>query len=133
MSVGLLLVTHQRVGTELLRTAANTLEICPLHTHCLEVRPQDDPDERIQTGSQLAAELDQGDGVLILTDACGSTPSNVAARIHTGGPVRIVAGLNLPMLLRVYNYAGLTLEALLEAALIGGRDGVTAVNQEASS
>lgn len=130
MSVGLLLVTHQRVGEAMLETAAATLGICPLHTRCLGVRGDDDPEECLAAGEALAAEVDSGQGILILTDACGSTPSNIAVRIGPGRSVRVLAGLNLPMLLRVYNYAGLSLDALAEAALVGGRTGVMLVERQ---
>ncbi len=124
MSVGLLLITHRSIGTELLATAAATLGICPLQTQCLDVQAHDDPDLLIARGRQMATEVDGGDGVLLLTDACGSTPANIALGIARGHESRVVAGLNLPMLLRVYNYAGLSLDALAEAALVGGRAGV---------
>ncbi len=129
-SVGLMLVTHRGVGSELLATAAATLGICPLQTRCLEVQEYDDPDLLIGRGRQLADEIDRGDGLLILTDACGSTPANIALGIAEGRRIRVLGGLNLPMLLRVYNYAGLSLEALAEAALVGGRTGVAAADRE---
>lgn len=68
--------------------------------------------------------LQSGDGVLILTDMYGSTPSNVANRLMAKDGIQIVSGINLPMLLRVLNYPELGLEELVQKAVSGGRDGV---------
>ena len=59
----------------------------------------------------------------VLTDMYGSTPSNIACRL-TGTHTKVVAGINLPMLIRVLNYPRLTLTELAEKALSGGRDGI---------
>jgi len=59
-----------------------------------------------------------------LTDAFGSTPSNIANRVARRVPSRVVAGLNLPMLFKVFNYPRLTLDDLAQAAVDGGRRGV---------
>lgn len=127
MRVGLLLVTHNRVGEELLATVNCTLDSCPIATRCLNVPADADPDERCRAGQRLLREIDGGDGVLILTDAYGSTPSNIANRIGESDRTAVVAGLNLPMLLRVLNYPTLGLEELQEKAISGGQDGIVLV------
>ena len=78
----------------------------------------------------VVTELDQGAGVLILTDMYGTTPTNIARQITHAPPVRIVTGVNLPMLLHVLNYPGLDLDAMATTALEGGRQGVLAVAHE---
>lgn len=130
MSVGLLLVTHNRIGEELLHTACATLGLCPLKTRSLEVVQDSDPDRLLQDCEQLVRELDQGDGILVLTDAFGSTPSNIAMRLGRRPGVAVVSGLNLPMLLRVMNYPQLRLEELQLKAVSGGQDGVLLVKQD---
>ena len=97
-----------------------------LPTEVLEVRSVQDPDLLIRQGEMLIDRLDRGAGVLILTDAFGSTPSNIANRAAVGRHCKVVAGLNLPMLIKVYNYPALDLEAMAEAAVAGGRRGVMA-------
>lgn len=124
MSVGLLLVTHNRIGAELLATATRMLGRCPLPALAIGVRDQDDPD-RLQTQLlQAARRVDRGGGLLILTDLYGATPANVANRLQTDSAVVVLSGVNLPMLVRVLNYAELELPALAQKALSGGHDGV---------
>ncbi|MGQ9659580.1 MAG: PTS sugar transporter subunit IIA [Thermochromatium sp.] len=125
MSVGILLITHDRLGRDLLRIAGEILGRTPVGVACCEVVNDTPPEEILQCCRQLAATIDQGDGVLVLTDLYGSTPANVArAFANSRAQVRVVSGLNLPMLLRTLNYITLDLEGLTEKALSGGRDGV---------
>ena len=129
MSVGLLIITHNRVGNELLDTATSMLGICPLGTRVLRVSGNTDPDALVAQAQRLIAELNQGEGVLVLTDVYGSTPSNIANRLRDGGgKVVVVAGVNLPMLIRVLNYPNLSLSDLANKALSGGRDGILLCN-----
>ncbi len=127
MSVGILLVTHNAIGEQLLGTAKATLGFCPVQTSCLAVGQDEDPDAMEQSARRLLQDLDSGDGVLVLTDAYGSTPSNVACRLATRERICVIAGVNLPMLLRVFNYPRLSLQELAEKALTGGQDGVVLV------
>ena len=124
MSVGLLIITHERVGSELLKTANNMLVQCPLATAVLEVKPEDDPAQLTDSARAIASDLNHGQGVLVLTDAYGSTPSNIANNLGRGTQVQVVSGINLPMLVRVLNYPSLNLEEMTEKALSGGRDGI---------
>ncbi|MFV8835880.1 PTS sugar transporter subunit IIA [Aquisalimonas sp. APHAB1-3] len=129
MSVGILLVTHNRIGWELLETAKETLGFCPLQTQTLDVLQDMDPAEMMRRAREMVDELDDGDGVLVLTDAYGSTPSNVAASLAGDQRITVVAGVNLPMLLRIFNYPGLRLTELADKALTGGQDGVLLVER----
>lgn len=128
MSVGLLLITQAGIGESLLEAATQTLGDSPLEMRTLPVSPSNDRDQLIELAGNLVAELDGGEGVLILTDLYGATPSNIASRICSSHPLRVVAGINLPMLIRVLNYARLDLAALAEKALSGGRDGILRVD-----
>lgn len=124
MTVGLLIISHNRIGAELLSTASATLGVCPLATAVLPVMPDSDPEALTAKARHMVAELDQGDGVLILTDVYGSTPSNIANQLSDYKQVMVVAGINLPMLIRVLNYPRLSLSELVEKAISGGRNGI---------
>lgn len=122
--VGLLIITHNQIGTALFETATHMLGMCPLMAEVLPVTNDCDPDAMVRRGRQLVEELDQGDGVLVLTDMYGSTPSNIAARLADNRQVLVVSGLNLPMLVRVMNYPALSVSELAAKAESGGRDGI---------
>ena len=129
MSCGLLLVTHGRLGQHLLHTVSDVIGELPLETDILEVRRVQDTEVLIRQGARMIERLDDGDGVLILTDAYGSTPGNLATRIANEGNTRVVAGVNMPMLLRVFNYNDQNLEELSATAIEGGRRGVVDCQQ----
>lgn len=124
MSVGLLLVTHEGIAQSLLNTAQKMLRACPLHTLVLEVPLDADTQDIQQQGEKYLAQLQQGDGVLILTDLYGGTPSNIGHRLLNNDNIEMVSGINLPMLIRVLNYPNLNLHDMAHKALSGGRDGV---------
>ncbi len=124
MSIGVLIIAHSAIGPALLETATKMLGRCPLTTETLSVTNDGDVELMREQAQGLVRALDRGDGVLVLTDMYGSTPSNIAAGLHKDGSVNVVAGINLPMLIRVFNYPVLDLVTLAEKALSGGRDGI---------
>lgn len=130
MSVGLLLITHQNLGDTLLQTAQSMLGELPDCCEALAMSQNDDPDAVQSLALTRLEALDGGDGVLILTDMFGSTPANVASRLARGASRRVIAGVNLPMLVRVLNYRDLPLSELVNKALSGGHDGILLCDQE---
>lgn len=126
MSVGVLLVTHGKLGQNLLETMRHMLGELPLRNDALEVNPVQNHEGLILQGQKLADLLDDGDGVLILTDAFGSTPSNIANKLAAGREVRVVSGINLPMLIRIFNYPKLSLSGMAQGAVDGGQRGIIA-------
>ncbi len=125
MTVGIVLLTHCPLAGGLLRVAADLLGSYPDGVEILEVVNDTPCDILITEGLRCLAEVDQGEGVLILTDLFGATPANVAKELLAQHPqARVLTGLNLPMLLRALNYAHLALDEVTEKACAGGRDGV---------
>src|SRR6476620_6715527 len=125
MSVGILLITHEGVGTAMLAVATRLLRQLPLRTEAFEVPFDGDPDALLPAASAALRRVDGGAGALVLTDLYGATPSNLAAKLaRLGTPVRRVSAVNLPMLLRVMNYAELDLDELPAVAAAGARNGV---------
>ncbi len=124
MTVGILLVTHPGIGSALVEVATRLLRQLPLKTEAFELGFDDDPDTALPLASAALRRVDGGDGVLILTDLYGASPSNLASKLaRLGTPARRVASLNLPMLLRVMNYAELPLDELPAVAAAGARNG----------
>lgn len=125
MAVGILLVTHPGIGSALLEVARRLLGTLPLHVEVLEVAFDADAEALLPLASASLRRADAGDGVLLMTDLYGASPSNIAGRLaRLGTPVRRVSALNLPMLLRVMNYAELGLDELPAVAATGARNGV---------
>ncbi len=131
--VGLLIIAHEPLGSALLATAAALLGESPLPSANLPVPLDSDVAQMEAQARRLLAELDHGDGVLVLTDMYGATPANIACRLLDDDKVQVVSGINLPMLCRVYNYAGLDLKQLAEKAAGGGRDSVLLCTREGNS
>ena len=123
MRVGLLIITHGDVGKALFDAAREIIGSVPLPTRVLSVSSTSTPEEMKRDAIAMISEMENGDGILVLTDIYGSTPSNVACA-QQDKRVAVVAGLNLPMLIRVLNYPQLQLRELVEKAVSGGRDGV---------
>ena len=125
MGVGVLLMTHEAVGPALIAAARHVLPVLPLKVDAVEVSAQCDPDAMRALTARHARALDQGDGVLVLADLYGATPCNIGLSLATlGVRLRCVSGLNLPMLLRVLNYAEKPLDELVDIAASGGRSGI---------
>lgn len=124
MTVGLLIVTHDQLGGALLRTAGRMFGDIPLPTRALPVTIDASPEALLEEARTKALEINSGDGVLVFTDMYGSTPSNIAFGLMQPGQIHVVAGVNLPMLIRTLNYPNLDLAALTEKATSGGREGI---------
>ncbi len=124
MSVGLLLITHKHVATSLLETSRLMLDTCPLATRTLEVPLDCSVEEILQQADEYMKTLDTGNGVLVLTDIYGGTPSNIGKQLCNKHNCKLVAGLSLPMLVRVLNYPQLNLENMALKAVSGGHDGI---------
>ena len=125
MAVGILLITHEGIGSALVAVADRLLRRLPLAVEAFEVPFEGDPAQWLPAASAALRKVDGGDGVLVLTDLYGATPSNLAAQLaRIGTPVRRVSALSLPMLMRVLNYAELPLDELPAVATAGARNGV---------
>ncbi|MCK5387019.1 MAG: PTS fructose transporter subunit IIA [Gammaproteobacteria bacterium] len=128
MMVGLLVITHNNVGGALFDAAISVLGSCPLPYEILPVSQNCDPEERFQQAQKYLKKLNQADGVLVITDMYGSTPSNIATKLAAEN-ITIVTGVNLPMLVRVMNYPKLSLDKLANKAVSAGQTGVIIVEK----
>lgn len=100
MNVGVLVVAHYRLGEELLQAAR--LIVPQAHRfRCVAIEPKQSVDEMRNAIAGELAEVDKGEGVLILTDMFGGTPSNISLSFMEEHGVEVVTGLNLPMLIKL--------------------------------
>lgn len=119
---GILLVTHNGLGDSFVDCVKHVLGKVPPSLRVLSVLAGDDPQLKLAEGKALIKQLDAGGGVLILADVFGATPSNIGRQLCNAEHVLGVAGLNLPMLLRVVCSTDKTLPELAKIALEGGRE-----------
>lgn len=122
--IGIFLITHGTLGESLIQCACHVLNKRPPQIVQLGLSAQDDPLDILPQARQMLGWADSGYGVLMLTDIYGATPCNVAAKLIEPGRVEAVAGVNLPMLLRVLTYRERDMDTLLKRAVSGGCDGV---------
>lgn len=122
--IGILLITHGSYGEALVQNACHVLNKRPPQLNQLGVAAQDDPLDLLSLAQRMLKLVDEGEGVLVLTDIFGASPANLALKLLEPGRVEGVAGVNLPMLLRAINYRDKGMEILLTRAIGGGRDGV---------
>ena len=122
--IGILLITHGSFGEALVQNACHVLNKRPVQVNQLGVSAQDDPLDLLPLALQMLDLVDNGDGVLILTDIFGASPANLAIKLRDPGRVEGLTGVNLPMLLRALTYREKGMEILLQRARDGGRDGV---------
>ena len=128
MNTRILLLTHAPLAQALRECALHVFADSAGEVLALDVPATEPPEESLQRALQL---LDERGGLdlptLVLTDMFGATPCNVAQRLVTKIPGKLVAGVNLPMLMRSICYRGEALEALAARALVGGGQGVMQV------
>jgi PTS system ascorbate-specific IIA component len=122
--IGLLIVAHGTLGESLIHCASHVVGKRPLYLRQLGVTIHDDPDAILPQGRDLIRFLDQGQGVLIMTDIFGATPSNIACKLLEDGHVEGISGVNLPMLIRALTYRERPMAELIEKAIAGGTEGV---------
>jgi PTS system mannose-specific IIA component len=110
--IGLVLVTHGRLAEEMVAALEHVVGPQPnVATVC--IGPDDDMEKRRQDILQSAEKVDDGSGVVVLTDMFGGTPSNLAISIMDKANVEVIAGVNLPMLIKLVSVRGR--ETLVEA------------------
>ena len=127
MSAGLLLMTHGDIGKAVLETACDLVGSRSYRAHYMSVYPHDSPELLLSQATALCHEVATDGNVLILTDIFGATPCNLATSLRLPEMnLRVVAGLNLPMMIRLLNYPDLDLDELVDKAVGGGSEGVLA-------
>jgi PTS system ascorbate-specific IIA component len=122
--IGVLIVAHDSLADNLVKAAAHVLGGMPAQLATIAVQASDDPLDLLPAAQALVGKLDTGDGVLIFADIYGATPCNLASKLQVPGRVELVAGVNLPMLVRAFTYRAKGLDTMVTKAVSGGRDGV---------
>ncbi len=132
--IGILLVTHGKLGEELLETARKIAGEGLENSKALCIEWNNHMKDISNRMANAIKELDKGEGVLILTDMFGGTPSNVSFSFIGDKKVEVITGVNLPMIIKIYNHRNnVPLESLAKLVLEQGKKSITSGNEYLSS
>src|SRR5450631_1210450 len=123
---GLMIIAHGPLASSLKSVAEHTYPDCSQTLEALDVWP-DTPPEEVEARARAMLARVRTPEALIFTDVFGATPCNVAQRLGDGVQVRVIAGVNVPMLWRSLCYATEPLESLVMRAMVGATQGVMQV------
>lgn len=118
--IGMILVTHGHLAREFVEATEHV--VGPQESiQAICIGPDDDMDQRRSEIKEAIDQIDTGDGVVLLTDMFGGTPSNLAISFMGNSRVEVIAGINLPMLIKLASIRETTsLEEAVEAARSAG-------------
>jgi PTS system mannose-specific IIA component len=127
--IGLILVTHGKLAEEFVAAMQHVVgRQEAVKTVC--IGPNDDMEARRAEIATAIGEVDAGEGVIVLTDLFGGTPSNLAISLMEKGKVEVIAGINLPMLIRLAKARGcMGLDKAVVAARDAGRNYITIASE----
>ncbi|KWV90465.1 PTS sugar transporter subunit IIA [Erythrobacter sp. YT30] len=127
--IGLILVTHGRLAEQFVEAMEHVVGAQEaVATVC--IGPNDDMEERRADIAQAISDVDRGSGTIILTDLFGGTPSNLAISLLEKGRVEVIAGINLPMLIRLAGARkSMSVIEAVEAAQTAGRNYITVASE----
>ena len=126
--IGILLLTHAPLGQAFVEAASHVFRARPERLESIDVAADQDTDKVKGLAEAAIARLDDGSGVLVITDVMGGTPCNCTLGLSQPGQVEIITGISLPMLLRALTYRNDTLDVVVEMALAGGQGGAIRVD-----
>lgn len=126
--VGILLLTHAPLGQAFIAAASHVFRAQPVQVEAIDVIADQNPDEVRALAMAAIHRINDGSGVLVITDVVGGTPANCTLQLCSPGEVEVIAGISLPMLLRAITYRNDTLDVVLEMALAGGQNGACRVD-----
>ncbi len=116
--IGMVLVTHGHLATEF-RSALEHVVGPQKQLATITIGPEDDMEQRRKDIVDAVVSVESGDGVVVLTDMFGGTPSNLAISVMNGSRIEVVAGINLPMLIKL---ASIRDAVTIEQAVIQAQD-----------
>jgi PTS system mannose-specific IIA component len=126
--VGILLMTHAPLGEAFLSAVAHVFRSTVEHLEAIDVVADQDLGDVQALAAAAIKRLDDGSGVLVITDVKGGTPANCCNKLADAGHVEVIAGISLPMLLRAITYRTDTLDVVVEMALAGAQSGAVRVD-----
>jgi mannose PTS system EIIA component len=128
--IGVLIISHEPLGTALLSCTRHIFGRLPPQVAALDVIPDEDTTEASEAARQLFARISDGSGVLVLTDIYGATPSRIAAKLAEPYKCVVIAGANLPMLVKAINYRkGRDLEEVADLIMPAAKEAIISITE----
>jgi len=129
--IGIIVVSHEPLGTALIHCTRHIFGRMPAQLAALDVVPDEDPEAAYQAARELMARINDGSGVLVLTDVFGATPSRIAARLAELHRVVVLAGVNLPMLVKALSNRRCPLEEMPDMLMDRAKDAIVEIPRKA--
>jgi mannose PTS system EIIA component len=128
--IGILVISHEPLGTALISCTRHIFGRLPAQLAALDVIPDEDTTEASKAARQLQARISDGSGVLVLTDIYGATPSRIAAKLAEPYRCVVIAGANLPMLVKAINYRkGRDLEEVADLIIPAAKESILPITE----
>lgn len=131
--IGILIVSHEPLGTALLHCTRHIYGRLPVQLAALDVVPDEDPEAALKAARELLARINDGSGALVLTDVYGATPSRIAARLHEPERIEVLAGVNLPILIKALTHRREPLAELAPRLIEAGQQAIMPIMAELCS
>jgi PTS system mannose-specific IIA component len=128
--IGILLVTHGEIGKSLIDCASNILGNSINLLECIPVDPKSDIEDCQKIIENEIKNLDQGAGILIMTDIYGATPSNILKKYSLQNNIEVITGLNLPMLIQAITNRDGSLTQTTNKCMQSAEDGIININKK---
>jgi PTS system ascorbate-specific IIA component len=122
--IGILVVSHEPLGTALIHCTRHIFGRMPAQLAALDVIPDEDPELALNAARELLKRINDGTGAIVLTDLFGATPARIAARLAEPGRIEVIAGVNLPLLVKALTHRRGPLDEVSARLLDGVRDSI---------
>ena len=128
--IGILVISHEPLGTALLHCTRHIFGRLPPQLAALDVIPDEDPDLAFQAAQELLKRINDGTGAIVLTDIYGATPARIAARLAEPQRIHVIAGVNLPLLVKALTYRRGPLDEVASGLLEGVRESIMTIDPQ---
>jgi PTS system ascorbate-specific IIA component len=126
--IGILLISHEPLGTALLHCTRHIFGRLPPQLAALDVIPDEDPEIALGAARELLKRINDGTGAIVLTDLYGATPARIAACLAEPNRITVIAGVNLPLLVKAITHRRGPLEEVTDKLLDGVRETIRTVH-----
>jgi PTS system ascorbate-specific IIA component len=126
--IGILVISHEPLGTALLHCTRHIFGRLPAQLAALDVIPDEDPEAAYQSALELLKRINDGTGAIVLTDLYGATPARIAARLAERHRIEVIAGVNLPLLVKALTYRRGPLDEVAGRLLEGVRESIMVID-----